>query len=256
MFKESPRLVTLETTEERQERGLLERRDALYAELIKLPAVAEAFSLLEELPPHLKYHTKEHTFGEQGVFAETILFALAEGVSENVIKQQVIAAAWHDVGFLKHVKGKVPEKDLEEVAIDSFSESEVCRLLDEKDREEIISNIKDTTMYFGSNGPYFEMRGSAFGYMLDADLSNFGREDFFDRMKEIAEETGVDLKDSASRAKFYKGVISLLENHDWHTEGARRLRERQKQKNLDTLKEEYNLLVSRVEDEYPMQKAA
>jgi hypothetical protein len=86
------------------------------------------------------------------------------------------------------------------------------------------------------------MEGSVMGYMLDADVSNFGREDFFACMEKIAKETGVDLANQTSRAKMYAFVINLLENHSWHTEGARTLRDDQKQKNLSFLKAEYKNL--------------
>jgi HD-GYP domain-containing protein (c-di-GMP phosphodiesterase class II) len=97
IFKELPRLVTEETVRENNERELLELRDARYAELVRLPAVAEALTLLDNLPDGLVYHTKAHT---EDVIRETILFALADGVSDGAIEQQVIAAAWHDIGYL------------------------------------------------------------------------------------------------------------------------------------------------------------
>ncbi len=234
---ESPlHLVTAETIEREKVRKQFD-------ECMKMSEVQEAFELLDKLPTHLKYHTKEHTFGERGVVAETILFALAEGASDEVIKQQVIAAAWHDVGFLKHVKGEV--LDLEGEAIKLFKGRSAHDRLGEKDSQETISNIKDTTMYFRGKEPYFEMRGSTLGYMLDADLSNFGRDDFFERMNEIAEETDVDIENLKPRegfkprTDFYAFVITLLENHDWHTEGARKLRKEQKKENLKELRERY-----------------
>lgn len=249
MFKESPRLIKVESAEEKEERELLERRDVLYAELIKLPSVGEALALLDNLPEGLVYHTKEHT---EDVIKETILFALADGISEGTIEQQVIAAAWHDVGFLPSEgvegegdKDKSKEKTLEEIAVDRFKKSESWVLLDEQYREEIVSNILDTTMLVGGKGSYFEMNRSAFGYILDADMSNIGRKDFVICMNKIAKETGFDIENLKpregfkSRTDFYAGVIKLLENHDWHTEGARRLRQEQKDENLKDLRVRY-----------------
>lgn len=234
MFKESPRLVTAETAEEKEESELLERRDALYAELIeKLPSVKEALTLLDGLPEDLVYHTKAHT---EDVIKETILFALADGVSDGAIEQQVIAAAWHDIGYLERKSNNEP------VAVEYFERSVAQTELNLEVREEIISNITDTAMVFDDGKPHLHMKHSAIGYMLDADVSNFGREDFFACMERIAKETGVDLANQTSRANMYKFVINLLENHTWHTEGARMLREAQKQKNLSFLKEEYRNL--------------
>jgi uncharacterized protein len=228
MFKESPRPVTAEL-------GLLEKRDALYIKLIELPAVDEALTLLDGLPKDLVYHTKAHT---EDVIKETILFALADGISEGMIEQQVIAAAWHDIGYLDKKNNNEP------VAVEYFERSRAYEELDPDLRDEIVSNITDTTLIFdGEKKPHLHMEHSALGYMMDADVSNFGREDFFDCMEKIAQETNVDLSNSTERAKMYSFVIALLENHEWHTEGARKVREAQKQRNLSFLKSEYVDLV-------------
>jgi hypothetical protein len=209
IFKELPRLVTEETVRENNERELLELRDARYAELVRLPAVAEALTLLDNLPDGLVYHTKAHT---EDVIRETILFALADGVSDGAIEQQVIAAAWHDIGYLDR------KSNNESIAIEYFKKSTAYAQLEPELREEIISNITDTAIVFDGGKPYLHMEGSVMGYMLDADVSNFGREDFFACMEKIAKETGVDLANQTSRAKMYAFVINLLENHSWHTE--------------------------------------
>ncbi len=256
MFKESPRLVTAEL-------GLLEKRDALYIKFVKLPAVKKALELLDGLPQDLVYHTKAHT---EDVIRETILFALADGISEGTIEQQVIAAAWHDVGYLKQKSNNEPDaveyfkEGMEEMGRRQSQqdlESEGKPKLEPEIRDEVISNIKDTAMVFDNEkNPHLHMDGSAFGYMLDADVSNFGREDFFGCMKKIAKETGVDLTNQESRANFYSFVITLLKNHKWHTEGAERLRQKQKEINLDKLMAEYESLRPRAKEEYGFRKAA
>jgi hypothetical protein len=254
MFGKSLELVGDRSQEAIYEAELSERRDVLYAELIKLPAVEEALTLLDNLPEELVYHTKAHT---EDVIKETILFALADGISEGAMKQQVIAAAWHDVGYLER------KSNNESVAVDYFKESIARKQLEPEPElepeisDEIISNIEDTTMVFdGEKKPHLHMERSALGYMLDADVSNFGREDFFVCMEKIAKETGVDLENQESRANFYAFVITLLKNHDWHTEGARRLRQKQKDKNLDKLMAEYESLRPRAEEKYRLRRAA
>ncbi|MCR4286375.1 MAG: hypothetical protein NUW00_05770, partial [Candidatus Kaiserbacteria bacterium] len=247
-FKETPRLVRVESAEEKEERELLEKRDALYIKLIeKLPSVKEALTLLDNLPEGLVYHTKAHT---EDVIKETILFALADGVSDGAIEQQVIAAAWHDIGYLERKSNNEP------VAVEYFERSVAQTGLKPEVREEIISNITDTAMVFNDGKPHLHMERSALGYMLDADVSNFGREDFFICMEKIAKETGADLENQESRANFYAFVITLLKNHDWHTEGARRLRQKQKDKNLDKLMAEYESLRPRAEEKYRLRRAA
>lgn len=230
MFGESKKLEKIESVAGERGAELMRQCEILYAEFVRMPAVEEALTLLDTLPSHLKYHTKDHTID---VIKETILFALADGASRGVIEQQVIAAAWHDVGYIKQDKNNEP------VAIQLFEQSSAYAQMDPHVREEIISNIGDTAVVAEGGAPRFHMAHSAFGYMLDGDLSNFGREDFFVCMDKIAEETGVDLDNQSERIKMYTFVIALLENHTWHTVGARVLRDAQKQRNLALLKAEY-----------------
>lgn len=261
MFKRnSLELVATKAPEKKQESELLEMRDARYVELIKLPAVKEALTLLDNLPNGLVYHTKAHT---EDVIRETILFALADGVSDGVMEQQVIAAAWHDVGYLER------KNKNESIAVDYFKESiareqpkpdselEPKPKLDPEISDEIISNIEDTEVIFDSEGkPHLHMARSALGYMLDADVSNFGRKDFFDCMEAIAKENNVDIENLKSRTDFYAFVISLLENHEWHTEGARKLREEQKHDNLVKLRGMYEQDLRELNPENIERKAA
>ncbi|MCF7815525.1 MAG: hypothetical protein K9M10_02055 [Candidatus Pacebacteria bacterium] len=232
MFRESLKLVKNEKEEKNELAALMERREVLFHELLQLPAVKEASLLLDKLPK-LVYHTKEHTFGEDGVIAETILFGLADNISRGALEQQVIAAAWHDVGYLEQYTNNEP------VAIKLFTESEAYKQLGPDIRDEIAANIADTAMVFKDTGPHLHMSHSTLGYMMDADVSNFGRTDFEECKKKIALETGVDLSDPAQEEKMDRFVINLLENHTWHTEGARKLREEQKQKNLTSLRSKY-----------------
>ena len=54
---------------------------------------------------------------------ETILFALADGASREVIEQQAIAAAWHDVGYLERYDNNEP------VAVAMFQDSRAFKSL-------------------------------------------------------------------------------------------------------------------------------
>jgi len=84
----------LQRPQKREEGPELKREaEALYAELIERPEITEALAILDRLPEHLRYHVKEHTLD---VIRETILFAVADGASGEVIEQQAIAAAFAD----------------------------------------------------------------------------------------------------------------------------------------------------------------
>jgi hypothetical protein len=212
------------------ENELNQEIEARFDEIIKKPEIVEALDLLDKLPLDLKYHDKNHTFD---VLKETILFALADRLDKETLEQQTIAAAWHDVGFIES------DSENESIAVELFEKSETYKKLSDEHRKEIIASILDTQVVIVDTLPKLSQLRSRFGYMLDADVSNFGRIDFFEKLKLVAEEQGVDLNDSDSKKKFLKFVIELLKNHDWKTDSATMLRQEQKEINLKLLEEEY-----------------
>jgi hypothetical protein len=205
----------------------------IFNELIKKTEISEALDLLDSLPKNLKYHNKNHTID---VMKETILFALADKLDRKNLELQVISASWHDVGYLKKYK------DNEPVAVEIFKGSKAYKLIGEQDKAEIIANILDTQMIIKQDEPFFLKQRSKFGYVLDADLSNFGRKDFFDKESKVIEEQGLDMLNTETKKKFYAFAIELLKNHDWKTESAKKFRQKQKEINLKKLEEEYSKL--------------
>lgn len=208
---------------------------ALYHELIQKPEIAEALTLLDRLPERLHYHNKAHTLD---VIQETILFALADGASREVTEQQAISAAWHDVGFVKSEEIKEGKKS-EDIAVRLFEESEAYNMLSDEQRKEIIANILDTEVVVREKGPSILMERSKSGYALDGDVSNFGREDFFEKRAKVAEELGVGPSEPEKWKKFCKFTLDLLKNHEWKTASARMLRQSKKEENIREAEEEY-----------------
>jgi hypothetical protein len=203
----------------------------IYDEIIKEPEISEALGLLDKLPKNLKYHNKEHTLD---VLKETILFALADGRDRETIRQQAISAAWHDVGFVKQHAQNEP------VAVEMFKQSKTFQTLSEEQRNEIIANILDTQIVMKDDKPFLLQQRSRLGYVLDGDVSNFGREDFSEKRMRVAEELGLNLSNADIKRKFCKFVIELLRNHEWKTASARALRQAQKEINLRRAVEEYD----------------
>lgn len=211
------------------------KTEIVFAEMVKMPEVAEALAILDGLPKNLKYHAKDHTID---VIKETILFALADGADQKVMRQQVIAAAWHDTGYVKKYEQNEPE------AVEMFQKSQAWQNLSDKERSEIVANILDSQMVMRENTPHLLMQRSRFGYVLDADVSNFGREDYFEKRTSVAEELGIDLSNPETKKKFFEFALQLLKNHEWKTASAKALRQAQKEKNLAILEKEYRALIT------------
>jgi hypothetical protein len=211
------------------EDDIQQKADSLYEIIIKKPEVSEALNLLDKLPDNLIYHNKGHTLD---VLRETILFAITDGINEEVIEQLCISAAWHDVGYIKQYENNEP------VAVELFKQSRAFQNISEEQRNEVIRNILDTRMIMIDDNPHLRQTDSKYGYVLDADVSNFGREDYFDKGIQIAEELGIDLSDIDLKRKFYQFAIKLLENHEWKTPSAMKLRQSQKEINLKMMRGE------------------
>jgi hypothetical protein len=195
--------------------------------------IVEALDLLDKLPKNLAYHNKDHTLD---VIKETILFCLTNNESKETIEHQAIAAAWHDVGFIESKQNNEP------IAVKLFKQSETYKKLTDKYKIEIINSILDTQITIIDSSPNLSQTRSNTGYMLDADVSNFGRNDFDEKRLKVAEEQNVDLNNIETRKKFDKFLIDLLKNHYWKTDSARKLRQQQKEINLKLLEEEYSKL--------------
>lgn len=212
-----------------------EQVEAIYLETLKLPEVKEALDILDGLPEHLKYHDKNHTLD---VIKETILFSVTDWANSETIREQCIAAAWHDVGYIKQ------DKDNETIAVEMFKGSLTYKSLPEDAKERIVSDILDTQIKMIDNAPHLNKEQSSYGYILDADVSNFGRDDYFEKGRSLAEELGLDLDNLETKKKFYAFAIALLENHEWKTDSARNLRQAKKEENMIRMKEELTALAS------------
>ncbi len=202
--------------------------EAIFAAMIKNPAVAEALDMLDALPSNLTYHGKSHTLD---VLHETILFALVDEAEPEIIELESIAAAWHDVGYLQQYNNNEP------VAVEMFKVSRAWENLSDVWRDEIVANILDTQIVLQNGAPCLLRQRSKFGYVLDADVSNFGRDDYFSNRIKIMTELKLD---DAAVNDFCIFGMKLLQNHNWHTAAAKKLRQAQKNINLKILEEKHN----------------
>ena len=222
---------------ENEEIKLDEQVELLFNEFIKKPEIIEAMNILDKLPTIFKYHTKEHTID---VVRETIKFALTDGANRDVIEHQVVAAAWHDVGYT------VDPKNHEAEGEKLFKLSETYKTIPDEVKNEIISNILDTKIIMETGSPELLQKRSVYGYLLDADVSNFGRDDFFEIFYKFADELKIDLNDVEAKKNFIKFTIKLMQKHQWKTAAARRMRQATKEKNIIALGEMYNQLADSV----------
>ncbi len=197
--------------------------------------IKEALALLDTLDPKYVYHSKKHTLD---VIYETILFAVIDGAPENVIRQEAISAAWHDTGF---IQGCPAGMTSEQYAMHLFRESVTYERLikngDDGVANNILANIEDTEVRTEIRGvpSLKKLHENTPGFVLDGDVSNFGRSDFFEKLELVGAELGYDMLNPEVRRRFYAYVLTLMKNHSWRTGAAHTLRETQKKKNMETI---------------------
>ncbi len=252
---------------------LEKNKELTYDELIKMPEVIEAFEIIKKLPENFTYHNLKHT---NDVMREAVSFAVANNENDVVIKLQAIAAAWHDTGF------SVDPKNHEQESVNLFKNSDTYKNLSDDDRAEIVNTILGTRISFMTPTEILEEKiknekdlrkrgvfdeelsdlklkiskekiteikepalvktGGKYNYVLDADVSNFGRSDFsyiFDRLfeenhfKEVSKKRAENPDASiqvcdvlpAEYIKSLDFVLKLINNHSWKTESAKSKRE-------------------------------
>lgn len=194
-------------------------------ELLKnRPIIASILKRLDnELPNTLFYHTAEHT---HDVFHEVILFASTAELSLKEMELLALGAAYHDAGFLTRTDNNEGlGADMARQAMrdsKSYSAGEI---------ELVHAMIEDTQLKPTVHGMKQVARTTLAGYLLDADVSNLGREDFFDKVELVRREVGM-----ADKQEFYKRALQLITAHQWYTEAAKGLRQTQKEENIKLLK--------------------
>ncbi|MFN4895029.1 MAG: hypothetical protein ACK5GN_10530 [Pseudomonadota bacterium] len=186
------------------------------------PAVKEALDLLRgSLPTALLYHAYSHT---EDVLYEVVQLASADNLSLREIELLGVAAAWHDVGF---IWSRNSNESLGANALRSFLLS--SKLFSSAEIETMVQMILDTALVV--DGDSFKQVATTplSCYLLDADLANFGRDDFFEKSELQRRELGDEV------TPFRIKTLALLRNHTWLTPAASKRWQTKKDANLAKL---------------------
>lgn len=163
---------------------------------------------LNGLSSHLTYHSKGHTVD---VIKQSIRIARAEGVDKGEILILKMAALFHDTGFLRtyanhEIKGC--EIFLEKTAGLSFSDEE----------KSLVQGLIMATKLPQEPKTLLQR------ILCDADLDYLGREDFFEIGDNLRKEF-IYYKIVPDNEHWEKMQLHFLENHQYHTQSSRQLRE-------------------------------
>ncbi|GAH40408.1 unnamed protein product, partial [marine sediment metagenome] len=194
-------------------------------------AKKHAFSILKtKLVRDLDYHNLDHT-QDMVESAVRIYFQEIQNAVESTFsnckelfpfEESLLllktGAAYHDTGF------SVRYKENEQAGAGIAKGSLARYGYKKKQIENIAEMIMATQLPQNPKTKLEEI-------LCDADLDNFGRDDFFDKGKLIRKELegqGIKMSDK----DWYNGTLKLLENHSYFTESAKKLRQEKKEENI------------------------
>lgn len=183
-------------------------------------AERNVFNILGGLNKNLCYHNIDHT---KDVIKSVEMLSSLEDVSEEELLLLKAGALYHDTGFLiRYKENEQIGAGIARGALGRYGYSN-------KQIENIAEMIMATKL--PQNPKTF-----LGGILCDADVDNFGREDFFEKgtlMRKELEGQNIKMSDK----QWYENTLKLLENHEYFTDSAKELRQEKKEDNIRKIKE-------------------
>lgn len=201
--------------------------DALSTRLDRLWQTAEA-KLLGQLPTNLHYHGPHHTLTD--VIPAIRRLAQGEGVVPSDLELLLVAALYHDMGFIETYNGN--EQIGARLAAEAMPEfgygpSEISRVI----------NLILSTELKEIDGVWRQDPGSDLlkQILCDADLDNLGREDFFDVSDTLRQEL-LEQGKQFEELEWLTRQILFISQQDWFTRTQRHDRQGEKSRNVAKLR--------------------
>jgi len=188
-----------------------------------IPLIRDGLKLLKEKLPHnLSYHSCAHT---DEVLRDALLFGLVDTLSPRSLELLAIAAVLHDVGFIHSPQANEP------IAARYAREAMLkAGVYTQQEIDLVERMILDTAPVCEDGHIRYIPNTELSKYLLDADVGNFGRDDFHTKSELMRAESGQDEK------HFHAQTLQLLTAHQWHTPAAKTLRQTTKEANLALLR--------------------
>ena len=204
--------------------AVFKRLEESYRKNLESAVISPIIANLEkDLPDTLFYHTIVHT---KDVLCESLKFGILGGLSDRQLELLAIAAAYHDSGYLVRMEdneiigAESAENAMREAG--TYSDAEI----------KLVSDMIIDTKLNDLGSLFVRTISSELAeYLLDADLSNLGREDFFKKGELLKKELNL------SPEVFHTLTLKLIENHEWQTTAAEKLRGKQAIRNFELFKE-------------------
>lgn len=177
--------------------------------------------LLLPLEKHY-YHHYEHALS---VMERAIYLWTMEWCSEDEIEMLVIAALFHDTGFVIQYDGN-------EVFGAKIAQNYLKTILYPEDKIEIIQNIIMAT------DPQAEPQNLLEKIIKDADMDNLGREDFFDISEKLKKERETIKNIKIKDPDWHHASLDVIQWHSYYTGTQIKERNEKLKRNTEKLKKQ------------------
>ena len=177
--------------------------------------------LRDKLPSYLIYHDADHT---DYVLSRAIYLAGKEGVNGYDLFLLKLASLFHDTGFM------FSRDHHEQLSCDYAIEELGKAGLPSRDIGRVCGMIIATTIPQNPQNLLEKI-------MADADLEYLSTNRFWEYSERLYTELR-HVNPALTRPEWYKLEIAFLENHSYHTDYFRRVREPVKKRNLDRVRAE------------------
>jgi uncharacterized protein len=193
------------------------------------PLVRDILNKLQDgLSRSLTYHSFEHTVE---VIRDVVTYAVMEGLSAREVELLGIGAAYHDAGYL-HSPDEHEERGAS-MAGDSM------QMIGKFTSEEVaaVKRMINATKWYSLGDPSEKIAPEGLSrFLVDADVSNLGRDDFFEKSELLSKEVGMPIDE------FFRRSYQFASSHHWFTLAAFTLRQPMKEVNLSLLEQRLRVL--------------
>jgi predicted metal-dependent HD superfamily phosphohydrolase len=197
--------------------------ESLSTEIKAEPLVTETVErLVSALDPTLHYHSPDHT---KDVLRQTMELAQEDDLDARDVLLLAIAAAFHDAGFLEQRQKNEPIGA--QMAVQAMSQT---GRFSQAEQDLVEQMILDTQLVM--EGPAQISNSRLSPWLLDADLANLGREDFWLQTELLARELNMDMSNMMPMTR------ALMQRHDWQSPAGKRLFAAKKASNFVALEQE------------------
>ena len=176
--------------------------------------------LRNEIPENYTYHTLDHTLE---VVKNAIYIGTKENLSEDEMNQLIVAAWFHDLGYIKKYAGHEAESA---AMADKFLAE---RQVDKTIRDSIVDCILATTFPQQATTKIAEV-------LCDADFMHLGQSTYFDWAKKLRQEQKSAGVAASKKIDFEKESVKVFEQHRYFTNYCRNTLTETKQANLKRIK--------------------